>query len=263
MADTLGQTAPVRWLAGLAPRLGLSPERKRDLVGLLLIALGMVTALNWLTPGEGALGGLWLSVLRRLFGLGAYAIPFLLLGSGLWLLLRNLGERIPRPTGEQIAGAGLLFFTSLMALQAFDGAAELVLGRGGGWIGQSLLSLMVGAFGGPGTAVALLTCALVGLTLTVGVSIPELAGQVVRAFRFVSDRLRAARGEGGEPARSREPHQPAEAGAEPAAGGRDRKPAVLVRPGRRAEAVSAEAGQAEVEGGAIEQNGRRWSLPAL
>jgi len=253
----------MRWLAGLAPSLGLSPERKLDLVGLLLIALGMVTALNWLTPGEGALGGLWLSVLRRLFGLGAYAIPFLLLGSGLWLLLRNLGDRIPRPTGEQIAGAGLLFFSSLMALQAFDGAAELVLGRGGGWLGQNLLALTVGAFGGPGTAVALITCVLVGLTLTVGVSIPELAAQGLRAFRFVSDRLSAARGEGGEPARSWEPQQPAETRAEPAAVGQDRKPAVLVRPGRRAEAGSAEAGQAEAEGGAIEQNGRRWELPAL
>jgi len=253
----------MRWLAGLIPSLGLSPERKRDLMGLLLIALGMVTALNWLTPGEGALGGLWLSVLRRLFGLGAYAIPFLLLGSGLWLLLRNLGERIPRPTGEQIAGAGLLFFSSLMALQAFDGAAELVLGRGGGWIGQSLLSLLVGAFGGPGTAVALITCVLVGLTLTVGISIPELAGQGLRAYRFVSDRLSALRGEGGESARSWEPQQPAVTGMEPAAARQDRKPAVLVRPGRRAEAGSAEAGQAEAEGEAIEQNGRRWSLPAL
>ena len=253
----------MRWLAGLIPSLGLSPERKRDLVGLLLIALGMVTALNWLTPGEGALGGLWLSVLRRLFGLGAYAIPFLLLGSGLWLLLRNLGERIPRPTGEQIAGAALLFFTSLMGLQAFDGAAELVLGRGGGWLGENLLSLMVGAFGGPGTAVALLTCVLVGLTLTIGISIPELAAQGLRAYRSVSDRLSAARSGGGEPARSSEPLLPPETRAEPAAGGPDRKPAVLVRPGRRAEAGSVEAGQAEVEGGAIEQDGRRWSLPAL
>jgi S-DNA-T family DNA segregation ATPase FtsK/SpoIIIE len=250
----------MRWLAGLIPSLGLSQERKLDLVGLLLIALGMVTALNWLTPGEGALGGLWLSVLRRLFGLGAYAIPFLLLGSGLWLLLRDLGERIPRPKGEQIAGAGLLFFTSLMALQAFDGAAELVLGRGGGWLGENLLALMVGAFGGPGTAVALLTCVLVGLTLTVGISIPELAAQGLRAYRFVSDRLTATRGQGGEPARSSEPQQPAETRAEPAAAGPGRKPAVLVRPGRRAEAGSAEAGSAEAT---IEQNGRRWSLPAL
>jgi S-DNA-T family DNA segregation ATPase FtsK/SpoIIIE len=263
LAASLGRTAPARWIGGLLPDLGLSAERKRDLMGLLLVGLGMVTALNWLTPGEGALGGLWLSVLRRLFGLAAFGIPFILLLSGLWLLLRNLGERIPRLTGEQIAGAGLLFLSAIVLLQVLDGPA---VGRGGGWIGQSLLSLLVGAFGGPGAAVALTTLVLVGITFAIGVSISDLAGWGLRALRFFREGLIELRGD--RPAAPR-PHRVEadtslrrearrEKTAAPAEAGR--RPAVLVRPER---AGSAEAASPEAELAAAEVNGRRWTLPTL
>jgi S-DNA-T family DNA segregation ATPase FtsK/SpoIIIE len=240
-------------------------------LGLLLVALGLVTTLNWLTPGEGALGGLWLGLLRRLFGLGAFVIPFLLLGSGLWMLLRNLGERIPRPTGEQFAGAGLLYLSALMALQALDGAAELMVGRGGGWVGQQLLGLLVGGFGGPGTAVALITAVLVGITLTVGVSVSDLAALGLRAARFFSDRLTELRGQAPEARRPVDrqlgvrstPEARSGHGARPGpAGGALRASALPDEHGRRP-AVLVRPSQAEVELEAIEANGRRWTLPSL
>ncbi len=170
-----------QFLPGLDRGLSLSPERKRDLVGLLLAALGLLTVLNWVTPGDGLLGGVWLKLLRQLFGWGAFAIPLALIAAGSWLVLQNFGERIPRPAGEQIVGAVTLYLAVLMLMQAIAGAptfpegAELArAGQGGGWIGGGLLSLLVNSIGGAGAVVALLAWVLVGLTLTAGLSVTEL-----------------------------------------------------------------------------------------
>jgi S-DNA-T family DNA segregation ATPase FtsK/SpoIIIE len=133
---------------------GLSPDRKLDLIGVVLALIGMLTLLSALSPEQSQVGRLWMNILTTLFGWGMVVIPLALLFIGLWLVLRKFGDRLPQIEHEQVLGAVLLYLALLVLLhavlgvQTFDQAMEQVdLGRGGGFFGAGLWSLMVKAIG--------------------------------------------------------------------------------------------------------------------
>ncbi len=165
------------------PWLRLTAERKLDLAGLLLLGLALFTLLSMLSPRQGVLSGAWIALLRQGFGWGALFIPLALLAGGMWLVLRAFGDRLPRLEPEQWLGAGLLYLALLVAMHAYlgagtwdEGLAIARQGRGGGVLGAGMLALLMGALGGPGTAVAMVAWALSGLILTLGRPLPELLG---------------------------------------------------------------------------------------
>ena len=124
----------------------LTSERKRELVGVLFIGLGLFTFLGVFLTSEGLLTRGWVKLLRMIFGEGSYLLPFLFLGIGIWPLLGYLGDRRPTLDVEQIIGLGLLFLVLLALLHAFTGVTELQEamrlareGEGGGIIGEGEL----------------------------------------------------------------------------------------------------------------------------
>ncbi len=174
------------------PWLRLTPERKLDLAGLLLLGLALFTLLSMLSPRQGLLSGAWIALLRQGFGWGALFIPLVLLAGGLWLVLRAFGDKLPRLEPEQWLGAGLLYLALLVALHAYlgagnwdEGLAIARQGRGGGVLGAGLLALLMGALGGPGTAVAMAAWVLSGLILTLGRPLPELLGWAGGGLRWL------------------------------------------------------------------------------
>lgn len=178
----------------LAPRLTLSQDRRRDIVGLLIIGLGVFTLLGVFSIQGGALSDAWQLLLGRVFGWGKLAIPFLLMGIGLLLILRNFGDRFPQLEAEKIIGSGVLLVCTLTILHGLLGPADLTQAmefarqsRGGGLIGASLYSLLLGAFGGLGAFVVLTGILLVGVILVAGLSIPEF----VELFRSAIDVFRS------------------------------------------------------------------------
>jgi hypothetical protein len=178
----------------------LSRDRKLDLLGLLLIGLGLFSLASMLSPRPGLISGAWLDILRRGFGWGSYAIPVAFLAGGSWLMLRTLGERLPRLDVEQAVGLALLYLALLVILHALlgpeDFAAGLALaheGRGGGVIGAGLLAGLRGGLGIAGAVVVLAGWVLVGLSFTARLSVPELFALTQPGWRWLRGRMGALR----------------------------------------------------------------------
>ncbi len=175
----------------------LSPERKQDLIGLVLIAAALFSVVSMVSTGRGVVSAVWLDVLRGGFGWGSLAVPCALLAVGLWLMLRPLRPRLPTLKAEQVIGAAVLYGTLLIALHgvlgpedwgaSFDLARQ---GRGGGLIGAALLELLRQGLGVGGTVVAVAALATCGLILCAGISLPELVAGSVRLVERVTARWR-------------------------------------------------------------------------
>ncbi len=158
----------------------MSLDRKLDLVGVVLVFVGLPTLLSLLSTNHSASTGNWLSLLGQIFGWGAFLFPMVMIIIGLWLILRNF-ERVPRIALERLAGLGLLFLNLLTFLhlavqpdtleQSFDLAQA---GKGGGYLGAGFYELFVSNLGIGGTIVALLAWLLVSLTLVLDTSVANL-----------------------------------------------------------------------------------------
>jgi S-DNA-T family DNA segregation ATPase FtsK/SpoIIIE len=157
------------------------------------------TLVDLAVPSQGAITGAWTGVFRKGFGWGTVVVPVMMVASGLWLLLRSLGDRLPRPSAEQAIGVVMLYLALLVVMHySLDLAGEPagwqagLEGRGGGLIGAALLSVMINAVGGIGTVVVLITWALIGVTLTIGLSIPEFIDLMGKGISWRRGRPRSA-----------------------------------------------------------------------
>ena len=171
---------------------GISPDRKLDLIGVILIGVGLFSIVSMLSATQGLISRAWVDLLAGGFGWGMVVLPLGFLAGGLWLLVRTFGDRLPRLRPEQVIGAMLLYLVLLSVMQAAlvpqDWAQSLDLarqGRGGGLIGAVLLQGLLGALGLGGTVIALVAVGLVGIVLTVGVSVPELFASIGRGLSWL------------------------------------------------------------------------------
>jgi S-DNA-T family DNA segregation ATPase FtsK/SpoIIIE len=177
--------------------LSLSRDRKLDLIGVLLIVLGIFTLFSLFSTQQGVINIAWLDLLGGIFGWGMYPVPLAFLAIGLWLLFRTFGERLPRLEAEQVVGIVLLYLALLILLHAMvegnDFASRIEqarLGRGGGIIGAALLSLLIGAIGTGGTAVVMAAWVVIGLAFTLRISVPEMLTGSLRLTQRLFERLR-------------------------------------------------------------------------
>jgi S-DNA-T family DNA segregation ATPase FtsK/SpoIIIE len=167
---------------------------------LALGGIGLFTLLSFIAPEQGVLSGAWIDILQQVFGWGTFVIPLTLLGVGGWLLARKLGDRYQPPDLERVVGAVLLFFAMLIIMHAFTGGGDYETrlsiareGRGGGIIGVALLTALDTALGGGGTGIVLLAWSIIGITLLVGVSVPELLDLGLRSGRWIRSKIPSVR----------------------------------------------------------------------
>ncbi|MGD8626680.1 MAG: DNA translocase FtsK 4TM domain-containing protein, partial [Anaerolineae bacterium] len=185
-----GSPAPLRWLEGVwqrlqswsLPRWGgwkfeLGPMQ-RDLLGLVLMIVAILTMLGLLRVSSGSVLVWWSSLLRRLFGWGVYPVVILGLGLvGLGLLWRDLAERVP-VTPATVVGLELLLLAFLVASHAplviRQGADEAFLaanrGEAGGYVGWALATLLVEGLGALIGALVLVAVVMVGFYLLLPIS---------------------------------------------------------------------------------------------
>jgi S-DNA-T family DNA segregation ATPase FtsK/SpoIIIE len=175
--------------------LRLARDRRTDIIGLILIGLGILSLLSMLSPEQGVVTGFWLKILKHGFGWGMIALPFAFLIGGVWLLRRTVGEREKGLDNEQILGSVLLYLALLIVMHGFleadDLQGRLALarqGQGGGVIGAALLSLLLKWLGSGGTFIVMVAWILIGFTFSMSVSVPEMLDYVTRAFRWVVDK---------------------------------------------------------------------------
>ena len=165
-----------------APTLwsGLTLDRKLDIIGVVMVVIGLITLFGLLSVNNGWLMGGWVSLLAQLFGWGVYFVPVGLMLLGGWLVLRKF-ENLPQLSAERGLGLGLLFLLTLIVLHfvllpddneaAFKMAAD---GLGGGYIGGGILQLLRAGFGWAGAAITLGALFLLSLAIILDKSIAEM-----------------------------------------------------------------------------------------
>ncbi len=174
-------------------RNGLSLDRKLDIIGIVMALAGLLTFLSMISPIQGTLMGSWVSALLLAFGWGAYLFPLLLIGLGLWLVLRNF-ERIPQLAVERLIGFVLLYFNLLAVVhfflvlstgqEALDLASESL---GGGYSGGVVVGFLLAALGPAGAAIALAAWMVIALALSLDITVAEMFKSVTSAFERLSD----------------------------------------------------------------------------
>lgn len=163
------------------PAIHLSLDQWLDILGYVLLALAGFTILSFLSANRGLIPGWWLGLLRQVFGWGAYLMPALVGVVGLWLILRDFGDRLPRVTPLQAVGALLGYLALLVtlhllsALVLFRGDIRAIAeaGHGGGHVGAALSVMLLEGLGGVGLVVALVTWWLIVLALTFRVTVQD------------------------------------------------------------------------------------------
>ncbi len=156
----------------------ISPDRKMDILGVLVALAGLLTLLSFFSAGNGGLTGYWSSTLQTVFGWGAYILPVGLIVLGAWLLARNV-ERLPVLSLERLVGILLLFVGLLAAFHWLDGPVASAIARaqngtGGGYIGALIQQGLVAALGDAGTAILIAAWLVIALAMTLDLSLQEM-----------------------------------------------------------------------------------------
>ncbi len=172
----------------------LSPERKLDILGILMALLGLITLLSLFSTSRGSVTGAWVDLLSRTAGWGTFVLPAALMALGLWLFFRNV-DRLPQLSGVRLTGIVLVYLDLLVFLHVLGGGGRELAqaGQGGGYLGWLFEALLTGAVGQAGTLVTLVAWLLIALALTFDISLIDLVAPLLNALR----RLRRER-----PARS-------------------------------------------------------------
>lgn len=153
-------------------RIILSPHRQREILALILIALGILTLLS-LFGIAGSLTAAWASLLTRFAGWGAYALGAAFIVAGIALVRRQenvYGEFLV--PWARIVGLELMFVAACGLLsialasderEAFQLAEK---GQAGGYLGLGVSSMLTRAFSNvvdPNLAVILASILLIAL----------------------------------------------------------------------------------------------------
>lgn len=199
-----------------------SPRFRGEIVGLLLVALAVVTLLSLLSVSQGSITQTWLNLLFKSIGYGTYITPLIFGAVGLWAMLASIGRK-PQIEPEKPVGVVVLFLFGLALLHLLSSGIEprelAASGGGGGYAGWLLSQAFVKGLGGVGAWIVVIAGLLTGLVMAAGVSLGEMAV----FLRSLPARIRARRE---DPYRINEPRSSGPA-PEPAA---QPAPAARARP---------------------------------
>ncbi len=146
---------------------------RTDLIGGLLILVGLFTFFSLLPSQKGTLTGQWLKFLRFAFGWGVLLSPFLLGATGVLLLLHKAGKATNKDIMRLLAGWALFLLLlaaihSLSATQDPKGLAEQ--GQGGGILGWAVMETMRTALGPVGASIFIFLLLVASLFFALGLS---------------------------------------------------------------------------------------------
>jgi S-DNA-T family DNA segregation ATPase FtsK/SpoIIIE len=162
-----------------------TPEVVRSIVGTAMMALGAITLIALILPGQGALTDWWRDSIAPWFETGRWLLPFLLLGGG-WYVAGGPGRQPGSGWGMTIAGLGIAYVAGLGAFEVLK--VELFdTERGGGRIGRFLAGNLEPLLTGPGTFVLLGAIAGLGLMLAFNLQLRELVAPLMGTARWVGE----------------------------------------------------------------------------
>ncbi len=166
-----------------------TPTIRPEAIGLVLLALALLTTLSLLSISRGSFTEGWLRLLRGLIGWGMYLAPVAMAVLGVWLLRRFASEE-PQEKWEKPIGALLLFLVLLTVFHLINpgaGLEDFEEPGGGGLVGWIAGELLISAVGVAGSVVIIMAFTTLGLILISGLSLAELMDMVRNAQDEVSD----------------------------------------------------------------------------
>lgn len=171
---------------------GISPQRRIDIFGIVLLVIGLLTIVSLITSTTGSVTGWWVTNLSIAMGWDVYLLPLALILVGGWMLLRNM-DKLPQLSAERIVGF-LLFFVNLAAwfhLFIDGGFPEAAAGTGGGYLGAFFKITFVRTLGKPGAVIALIAWLLISLILMLDLSMANLMKAIGDFLNKFFDKLSA------------------------------------------------------------------------
>jgi S-DNA-T family DNA segregation ATPase FtsK/SpoIIIE len=156
----------------------LSPERRLDVVGIILAILGILILLTLFASSRSEITGGFIRLLSQFIGWGVYILPVVLIIFGVWLILRKI-ERIPPLSLERAVGSVLLFLWLLTTLHTLIAAPDMAVvaaqdGVGGGYVGSLFERVLWFSLGAWGLVIVLIAWILIALTMILDVTIQDL-----------------------------------------------------------------------------------------
>ena len=188
----LGRLLGQGWAAARGVWHRLGAQHRRDIGGVLLLALaGLLFLAQLLPPETTALG--WLRrASEALFGWGTWLTLLALALAGLSLLLAAR-QGWPTPSAVQGLGLALLLATALLALSAWALHRGLPPQVGGGWLAGWIWWLLLRGFGLWGAWLWWAVGAILGLALILDQPVIALMAAPWQALRRLWGRVRPAR----------------------------------------------------------------------
>ena len=170
--------------------LHLTSAQRSWLAGLCLLAVALLTFLSLISTNHGLLTGLWLELLRRALGWGAWAAPIALTILGVWVISLSTDRPLALPWTRLLGLLILLLMSLALSTHFSDQPEEAALaGRAGGYTGYWLSHLLALALGWAGATVIMVTIIGIGLTLALDVSLAEVMADFTAFLRRVGDWL--------------------------------------------------------------------------
>ncbi len=187
-------------------RLKISPARRRELVGALMVAVSVVTLAAMATGDQGALARPWLELLRWLLGWAYWAVIIAFGALGAWLVLDAVDGEAEvdwsRPLAGAMTGVAALAMLHLLGVRAVDSADSPQTGEnavalldqlraladvrgGGGRVGYSVAYALARNIGVLPSLAALTVLGLVGASVTAGVTVRQALHLIGEALFFV------------------------------------------------------------------------------
>ena len=181
--STASKTRSTRRRRGSGFTSRITPDVVRSIIGTAMMAIGAVTLIALILPGEGALTDWWRDSIAPWFETGRWLFPFLLLGGG-WYVAAGPGRHPGSGWGMTLLGLGIAFIGVLgafevLALDIFD------LERGGGRIGRFISETLQPLLTGPGTFVLCVALAVIGIMLAFNLRLRQLTDPVTGAGHWV------------------------------------------------------------------------------
>lgn len=148
----------------------ISTERRIDILGIILIVIGVLTLMSLFASNSGKLTDIWKNFLLKIMGWGAFILPISFVLFGMWLLLRNL-QKFPQISGERILGFILGYINLLTWF-------HLIKDMAGGTTGQFIINILGKALGSPGAIVAISAWLLTSLILLLDLSMADVTKKI-------------------------------------------------------------------------------------
>jgi S-DNA-T family DNA segregation ATPase FtsK/SpoIIIE len=181
------QSFLTRWRQALGPF-------QREIAGVLLLALTLLTTLSLFGVTSGALSDRWSDLLLRLLGWGAYPLVAGLMLAGVWLVWEGMRTALPiKPA--QVVGLELWLLGALVATQGLIAAEDPLAAVSadrltGGYVGAVLLMLTSGLLGDLGAWLLVVAALALGTYLMLAPTWDTWAAQAVGLWDRVATAYR-------------------------------------------------------------------------